>query len=322
MSAGTHVNTLHQPGLKDGLPAEVGGGHKDDAGAGDGGRRGVAEALHLEHDAAVVRHGDAVVVGQRQDLVVIQDRVQVLDPNCVNGPIANDPRVVLQDTIIPLLPDGSKHSRRPFVTLLHPVHLRVRDGLGVHDHQLVRQRLLGVLCHGRGEGLHDATLAAECWAHQHEAMPHQGDLIKLHDLQQPGVLLEEPLLLDQLFDGLFQADVGLLRQFRHLGEDILQEGNEQRHIIRHQLGQVHVPDRPHEQHLLVRVDGLISFDGARLPQDAQDVPQAEVVVPLLAELLFAEGVEDVELFGQAVHLHIAHRCELHLHDGLAVRHHH
>mmetsp|Transcript_61072 Transcript_61072/g.142895 ORF Transcript_61072/g.142895 Transcript_61072/m.142895 type:complete len:209 (+) Transcript_61072:871-1497(+) len=45
-------------------------------------------------------------------------------------------------------------------------------------------------------------------------------------------------------------------------------------------------------------------------------------MPLFAQLLLAQGVENAELLPQEVHLRISHGGQLHLHDGLSVGHHH
>ena len=69
----------------------------------------------LEHHLDVVRHGHAVAVRQRQDLVVVQDRVQILDPDRVDGPVGRDPRVVGVVPIAGLGPHGRKDARRPLL---------------------------------------------------------------------------------------------------------------------------------------------------------------------------------------------------------------
>lgn len=46
---------------------------------------------HLEDELDVVGHGYPITIGQGQDLVVVQDRVEVLDPDGVHGSVAYDP---------------------------------------------------------------------------------------------------------------------------------------------------------------------------------------------------------------------------------------
>ena len=66
----------------------------DHAASGDGGRRGVVDVVRLEDDLAVVRHGQPVAVGQRQRSVVVQHRVEVLDPQRVHRTVQHDPHVL------------------------------------------------------------------------------------------------------------------------------------------------------------------------------------------------------------------------------------
>mmetsp|Transcript_78729 Transcript_78729/g.197786 ORF Transcript_78729/g.197786 Transcript_78729/m.197786 type:complete len:473 (-) Transcript_78729:426-1844(-) len=283
-----------QPALRDGLPAQVARGDVDDARARHGGRRGVAEVLNFEDNLAVVCHRDAVVVGKGQDLVVVQDRVEVLNPNRVDRAVTDDPSGLLDVAVVPLLPDRREHARRPLLgdRILHAVHLRVRDGLRVHDRAMVRLTVVG---HARGQDLRDLRLAAQCWPDKHEAVPHEGGLVELDDLQHPGVPIDQVALLDERPRPVLDILVDLLWRIRDFGEDVLEQREEKRHVVCNELGQVHVADGAHEKHLLVRIGGLGALHGAARPQDGQDVAQTEVVVPLLTELLLAQCVQDAEL---------------------------
>ena len=88
-----------------------------------------------------------------------------LNPNGIHWAIANNPGGVFQRSVVIPLPDGGKDTRGPFLAdgvlvavpgadshgILAAVarwvraHLRVRDGLGVHDHLLVSHAILRVL---------------------------------------------------------------------------------------------------------------------------------------------------------------------------------
>mmetsp|Transcript_31988 Transcript_31988/g.94111 ORF Transcript_31988/g.94111 Transcript_31988/m.94111 type:complete len:366 (-) Transcript_31988:3305-4402(-) len=59
------IRTLPDPRLNDGGPIQIGITDVNDAGSGNGGRRGIDQGLHLEHHLDIVRHGDAISVGQR-----------------------------------------------------------------------------------------------------------------------------------------------------------------------------------------------------------------------------------------------------------------
>ena len=47
--------------------------------------------MHLEDDLAVWRHGDTISVGESQGLVVVQDGVEILNPDGVYRAVKNQP---------------------------------------------------------------------------------------------------------------------------------------------------------------------------------------------------------------------------------------
>ena len=65
-----------------------------------------------------------------------------------------------------------------------------------------------------------------------------------------------------------------------------------------------------------------ALGGAHRAEHGEDVAQTEIVVRLLGQLLLAEAVEDEELLGEELVLHVAARRQLHFFDDLAVGHHH
>lgn len=68
---------------------------EDHAHARYGGRRGAAEVVSLEEKVDVGSELDALSAGHRQQPVVVQHRVQALDPLWVNVTVAHDPRAHL-----------------------------------------------------------------------------------------------------------------------------------------------------------------------------------------------------------------------------------
>ena len=84
--------------LQDGIPVQDGATHEHHAIARHCGWRSVVDVVHLKDDLAVGRHGDAVTVSQGQGLVVVQHRVQVLDPDGVHRPIKHQPHVLTLHT--------------------------------------------------------------------------------------------------------------------------------------------------------------------------------------------------------------------------------
>ncbi len=83
---------LSDPCGRDGKPVRILFADVYNARSADGGRRGLGQVSHLEHDYDVGRHGNAVAIGQLEDTVVIEDGVEVLNPDRVHRPVRNDPR--------------------------------------------------------------------------------------------------------------------------------------------------------------------------------------------------------------------------------------
>jgi len=96
--------TGSDPGLDHGFVAEVGGGNEDLSAPGDGGGGGVIEILDFEHHLAVLCHGNALTVGESQNLVVVEHGVKILDPNGIDWSVTDDPSVELVGTLVGLLP--------------------------------------------------------------------------------------------------------------------------------------------------------------------------------------------------------------------------
>ena len=309
------------PRLHDGLPVQVRVRDVDDARAAHGGRARVGQRLVLEEDLDVVRHGEAVARGERQDLVVVEHGVEVLDPDGVDGPVLRDPRDVGQVAVVVLLPDGGEDALDPLAGdgVGLAVELRRLDGLGVHAHDA---DLLAVDAHERGlQRLEDARLAAAGRAREHDAVAHEARLVQLDDLVDPRVVQHELVLGHADLDGGHDGRVLLLGRVRALGEEVREHGEEERHVLRDELGEVHVAQRAVHEDLLV-LGQVLALGAAAGAQHGEDVAQAEVVVLLLRELLLAELVADEELARQQRVVRVADGAELHLLDELAVGHHH
>lgn len=71
----------------------------------------------------------------------------------------------------------------------------------------------------------------------------------------------------------------------------------QRGILLQELGQVTVPERADQYHILVLVR-VLSFQGPGHDQHRLDSPHTEVIVVLLGELLAAQLVHLYHLLGQ------------------------
>ena len=191
---------LGEPGLHHRLPPKLRVGDIDDSSAAHGGQGRVVQVLRLEDGLHGVGHLDPVAVGQGQDLVVVEHRVQVLDPDGVHWSVQHDPRVLAlalggpppehgEDSIRPVPGRGVQPSE----------HLRRGDRLWVHPPDNVlsvehRQRL--------SEALGDGGLSSSRWAHEHDPVPHQVGLVQLDALVEPGAVLLQALPLRNLAQSL------------------------------------------------------------------------------------------------------------------------
>ena len=70
--------------FEDGFPVHDGAAHVHHAVPRYGGWRGVVDVVHLKDDLTLRRHRDTVAVSQRQRLIVVQDRVEILNPNGIH----------------------------------------------------------------------------------------------------------------------------------------------------------------------------------------------------------------------------------------------
>ena len=145
--------------------------------------------------------------------------------------------------------------------------------------------------------------------------------MQLDDLVDPARVHDELALGDAGADGGLHAGVLALGRRRQRGEEVRQHAQEEGHVLRDELGEVHVAQRAVQERLLVGAE-VLALGRAGGAQDGEDVAQAEVVVLLLGELLLRELVADEELARERVELRVAHGAQLDLHDDLAVGHHH
>ena len=176
----------------------------------------------------------------------------------------------------------------------------------------------------RLEHLDDARLARAGRADEHERVAHEAHLVDLDDLVHPVLVELQALLNDGLVDGRLDHRVLHLRGLE-AGEEIVDEREEERHVLGDELGEVHVAEGTHHKHRLERA-GLVlagvALGATAGAQHREDVAEAEVVVRLLRELLLAETVEHVELLGAEGVLDVAGAGELDLHDNLTIGDHH
>ena len=110
-------------------------------------------------------------------------------------------------------------------------------------------------------------------------------LVQLDHLDRPGGMVDHLVLLQELLQVILQLGVRLLLH-DHIGEEIVDQGLEERLILIHKLGDIHVFEDPHHRCCLC-VLWILSLSPAKGAQDRQDVPETKVVVDLLGQLLLA-----------------------------------
>lgn len=77
--------------LEYGLPAKGGGAHEDHTHTGHSSGGGIIHVVHLKHKLAGWGHGDTVTISQCQCFVIIQHRVEVLNPYGIHRAIQYNP---------------------------------------------------------------------------------------------------------------------------------------------------------------------------------------------------------------------------------------
>ena len=105
--------SAEEPSGQKGSPIQARRAHVDHSASGHGGGRGVVDVVRLEDDFAVRRHGQTVPVGQRQRPVVVQHRVEVLDPQRIHRAVQDEPNVLSTFCSQRFAPQGRKDSVRP-----------------------------------------------------------------------------------------------------------------------------------------------------------------------------------------------------------------
>ena len=80
--------------FEDRIPVHNGTTHEHHAVPGHGSRRGIIDVVYFEHNLTIRCHGDSIAISQGQGLVVIKDRVEILDPDGIYRSIQYQPDVV------------------------------------------------------------------------------------------------------------------------------------------------------------------------------------------------------------------------------------
>mmetsp|Transcript_33896 Transcript_33896/g.95223 ORF Transcript_33896/g.95223 Transcript_33896/m.95223 type:complete len:995 (+) Transcript_33896:5050-8034(+) len=315
------------PGPEEHAPANVHLLQEDHTAAGHRRWRRYRQVLDLEHHRRHGRQLDDLAAVQAELLVLVHDGVHVLDPDCVDRTVEDEPLALLRlvpghvaeehghDAVGPLARDVVEAA----VQVLRRDGLRVEaclvDNLGRVHRTLVcqvRERLLQ-----RVEG---GGLAAERQADEHDAVPHHVALVELDDLLHEvrvGLAVGLVQMLRQLADQ--EAVVGLWQL--HPGEKVAADPGVEGHVEVQKLRQIHVVDGLQHQDAFV-LGRLLALQAARAHEHREDCPHAVVVVLLRGQLLRAERVRGDNLLRERPCVLVAVRVELDLCDLTIVWNHH
>ena len=308
-SCGCPGGPVSKPGVEEGLPIKISVGNEDDTVTRYSSRRSVPQVLDLEGHLGCVKHRNTLGISKSQNLVVIKDSVEVLNPNGVDRTIAANPVVGLVALGVLRLPDFGENARLPLADRVHHTeHLLTCDGLRIH----LGNDVLVVVSDAReslSQRVENGGLTATSSADNHETVTHSRGLVELNDLEEELVLLHKVLLLEfEMNLLLFLNVIGPLDLISDHGEDITDELSEERLVLHDELGHVHLGERRGKEILLrlfaTRLRGLTKHSTSET-QDGQNVTETEIVVTLLGELLFAEFVKDSELLVEPVEIIVA-----------------
>ena len=206
---------------------------------------------------------------------------------------------------------------------------RVDESGAVSDCRCARCRVYGEVGLRRLERLPHARLARAGAAEREDAMANAEKLSQVDRLADKDVLRLElkPLLVpvldvdlvlfEHIPDSFGHDRIGLLGRVLHLGEDVVDEAEEDTHVSVDELGHVRVAQCTHHDLKLgaLRVGTL---GATRDAQDALDRAQAPVVVVLFREQLHVELEEANELDREHLGRLEALGRELDLDDGRKV----
>lgn len=225
-------------------------------------RRCHCQVLHLEHQTHLGRQIYSVSVEQSQHFVVVEHCVHRLNPEGIDRSIEDHPPLRLRLFFAESAHHGGKHSLMPLAIHVHEAKEFFEvDSFGV-EHFVLDLRVLFIFLAEGVEGvLQDfpaGRLATHRSAHQHVAVPGVLAVVQLHYFLHLFSLGHESRLLHFGLDCVEESVVVHLLHF-HVGEEIVEERVEQRNVLPHELGNVHVHDRLHQDQNLLRELLLLQF---------------------------------------------------------------
>mmetsp|Transcript_6230 Transcript_6230/g.12946 ORF Transcript_6230/g.12946 Transcript_6230/m.12946 type:complete len:386 (+) Transcript_6230:7525-8682(+) len=134
-------------------------------------------------------------------------------------------------------------------------------------------------------------------------------------------MVDEIVLLNHSLEDRLLLGVLSLGGGGHAGEEIRKKREEEGHILRHQLRQVHVTDGTVHEEVLGQVE-VVALGRSHGTEHRQNITKSPIVVALVGELLLTGRVQREELRRQDVEVGVSDGAHLHLLDDLEVRSHH
>jgi hypothetical protein len=184
--SGDSVLVSVQPGLHIRFPTNIGGVNEQHTTSGDGRESSVLKIGDLEQESHRLGQWDSGVGHKGQDLVIVHDSVQGLDPEGIDDTVEHDPLpglicLVGFNGLGHTVHDGGEHTPHPLLGGGHETEELIGiDGLRVDDLSDGFAASVGLLS---GEALPHGSLTRSWWADDEHTMSDDQDIFGLDDLE-------------------------------------------------------------------------------------------------------------------------------------------
>ena len=119
--------------------------------------------------------------------------------------------------------------------------------------------MVGCVTKRLSKNIHNGCLTAASRTDKHEAVTHKGSFVQLDDFDVPGFDVFKVESVAKNSDLIFNSLIGLCGDAGLFGENVSNERGEQRLILGHELGQVHVSKGTGHNHLFVSSRNFLSL---------------------------------------------------------------
>ena len=220
--------------------------------------------------------------------IVIHDCIQWLNPHRVNVTIKHNPLGRITRNIRHISHDDREQSIFPLTSS------RVDDSKQlVISHsfrvQIHKDCLLFLLLVHVVQTSQYLRFTSSRVSKDEDRVTHLLQLLQLDDFENETVFCLQFQIGGGLFDDLFEVLISFSRDV-HGREQISDETQENRHVIRDDLRHVEITKSSHED-LIFSTTWISSSQGSRNDKHRLDCPQAPIVMVLLRQQLFAKSVE-------------------------------